>query len=246
MLCQCSSLRYAASPELLTHGPFDLYVYRPPGTAQHLALFLSGDGGWGEGLGATAERLAAGATLVAGIDVRHLLASYRLDAAPCISPGADLAELSHYLREHYHLGPAAPVLIGHSAGATLAYVALAQAAAGTFQGALTLSFCADLDLTKPLCPALADVPLPGGVRLLPAASLPAPWIALHGLEDGECPAAAARSFASAVRGARFIALPGVTHNYRERSDLDRRLWWPQFDAAYRELAGPPAAPSGAP
>jgi acetyl esterase/lipase len=45
------------------------------------------------------------------------------------------------------------VLIGHSAGATLAYVALAQARPRTFAGALTLSFCTELDLTRPLCAA---------------------------------------------------------------------------------------------
>jgi type IV secretory pathway VirJ component len=239
LLCQCASLEHVAQPELLSHGPFDLYVYRPPGRAQHLALFLSGDGGWGSELGAIAERLSSAGTLVAGINVRRLLAAYRLDAAGCISAGTDLAELTHYLQEHYQLGHEAPVVIGHSAGATLAFVALAQSAAGTFAGAITLSFCEDLDLVKPLCPAataLHSVARSDGVRLLPPAAVPAPWIALHGLDDEVCPAPEARTFVDAITGARFIGLPGVTHSYHHMS-----RWWPQFQIAYRELAVPAAA-----
>ena len=240
LLCQCASAPYTGHPELQSHGRFDLYVYRPLGPAQRLALLLSGDGGWSSVLGAIARRLTASGTLVAGIDVRHLLASYRVDSAGCVDPGADLAELSRYLQEHYGLGRAAPVVIGHSAGATLAFVALAQSPAGTFTGALTLSFCADLELVKPLCPAPAvhSVATSSGVRLLPPPALPAPWIALHGLEDEVCPAPEARTFAGAISGVRFVALPGVTHAYHHMG-----RWWSQFAAGYRQLAALPAAPA---
>lgn len=127
---------------------------------------------------------------------------------------------------------AAPTLIGHSAGATLAFVALAQSAPGAFAGAITLSFCADLDLAKPLCPNPGAVPLPrsGGVRLQPPVALPAPWIALHGLDDEVCPPEDSRTFATAIPGAHFIALPGIDHGYR---NIDR--WWPQFEAAYQQI-----------
>jgi type IV secretory pathway VirJ component len=244
LLCQCASLEYAGQPELLSFGRFDLYVYRPQGTARHLALFLSGDGGWGSELATIAQRLAVSGTLVVGINVRRVLASYRLDSAECVSPGADLAELAHYLQQHYQLQHEAPVLIGHSAGATLAFVALAQSPPGSFAGALTLSFCEELDLVKPLCPAPAVQPAirsvvrSGGVRLLPPPSLPAPWIALHGLDDEVCPAPEARAFVGAVGGARFVGLPGITHSYHHMS-----RWWPQFEAAYRALVAPPAAPA---
>lgn len=61
-------------------------------------------------------------------------------------------------------------------------------------GALTLSFCPDLDLSKPLCaaPGLRSLTRTSGVWLLPPpAALPAPWYALHGLDDTVCPAAEA-------------------------------------------------------
>jgi len=244
LLCQCASLQYAAPPQRLSHGPFDLYVYRPQGPAPHLALLLSGDGGWSSELGAIAQRLTATGTLVAGIDVRRVLTSYRLDPAECVSPGPDLAELTHYLQERYQLEHAPPVVIGHSAGATLAFVALAQSPTGTFAGALTLSFCDDLDLVKPLCPAPAVryVARSDGVRLLPPPALPGRWIALHGLEDEVCPAAEARTFAGAIRGAQFVGVPGIAHGYHHMS-----RWWPQFAAAYAELVALAANPaSGAP
>jgi type IV secretory pathway VirJ component len=239
LLAHCSYLPFG-STERLSHGRFEhLRIYRPPGSAQRLALLLSGDGGWSSTLGALAQRLASTGTLVAGVDSRALLASLARDPAGCISPGADLAELAAWLREHYRLGSPAPVILGHSAGATLAFIALGQAPAGTFSGALTLSFCADFDLTKPLCPAPAVQyrARVGGVRLVPAARLPAPWIALHALDDTECPAADSRSLTAATPSARFVALPGLTHSYHHMS-----RWWGQFESAYRELAGLPGTP----
>lgn len=239
LLAHCS-YRSFGSTEQLSHGRFEhLRIYRPPGSTQRLALLLSGDGGWSSTLAALAERLASTGTLVAGVDTRALLASLARDPASCVSPGADLGELAAWLREHYRLGSPAPVILGHSAGATLAFIALAEAPGGTFSGALTLSFCADFDLTKPLCPAPAVQyrPRRGGVRLLPAARPPARWIALHALDDSECPAADGRSFAAAIPGARFVALPGLTHSYHHMS-----RWWGPLESAYRELAQLPATP----
>jgi type IV secretory pathway VirJ component len=222
------------STEQLSHGRFErLRIYRPPGSARRLALLLSGDAGWSSTLGALSARLATTGTLVAGIDSRALLKVLARDPSSCISPGADLAELAAWLGERYALTSRAPVLLGHSAGATLAFIALAQAPAGTFSGALTLSFCADFDVSRPLCPApaLQYRARAGGVRLLPAGALPAPWIALHALDDAECPPTDSRSLAAATPGARVITLPRVTHSYHHMS-----RWWDPFESAYRELA----------
>lgn len=223
--------------ERISHGPFHevrIYLPRPP--AQHLALLLSGDGGWGRPLPEIARRLTDQGALVAGIDVRDLFSSYLGDPRSCVSPGADLADLARYLEQRYALPDTPAVLIGHSAGATLVYIALTQSPAGAFAGALTLSFCADLDLSKPLCaaPGLRSLPRTSGIRLLSAPSaLSEPWYALHGLDDTECPGAEAREFVARLPSARFIALPGITHSYHH---LDR--WWPAFEAAWRQLAPP--------
>jgi type IV secretory pathway VirJ component len=242
LLCQCGAPAGGAHQEVIREGQFgQLRLFEPPARpAHHLVLLLSGDGGWGPGLDAIAQRLASGGTAVAGIDVRTWRAALEQAASTCVSPGASLAQLGRSLQARFALHEP-PVLIGHSAGATLAYVALAQGRAPDFRGAVTLSFCVDLDLAKPLCaaPALRSTPRSGGVRLAPGGALPAPWVGLHGLDDRECPAAEGRSFMQAVPGARFVPLPGQGHTY---DDIDS--WWAWFSAAYRALT--PAQVPGSP
>ncbi len=234
-LCACTRMDSTGITERLSYGSFhELRIYRPQPPGQHLALLLSGDGGWGAPLPAIAQRLSAQGTLVAGIDVRDLFARFERDPHECVSPGADLVNLAHYLQQRYALPDAPPVLVGHSAGATLAYIALAQSSAGSFAGALTLSFCADLDLLKPVDRGVRFLPRSGGVRLLPSsAALPAPWLALHGLDDAVCPAADAREFVLGVPGTRYIGLPEISHSYHHTS-----RWWPAFDSAWHQLIAP--------
>lgn len=237
-LSQCGPHRGEPAPERFARAPFGVVrVYRPQGEVSGLALLVSGDGGWGAGSGAIAQELAGQGTLVAGIDGKEFLRGLGAGGAPCASPGTDLAQLAQSLIARYHLPPHSRVtLVGHSAGASLVYVALAQAAPGTFSGALTLSFCTELELPRPLCPAAAlrGAATPSGTELQPGGALPAPWIAVHGREDQVCPAAAGARFAGGVPGARFIEVPGVDHTYR-----DRARWWPAFVAGYRELSPAP-------
>jgi len=122
-LCSCTAVDTGVG-ERLSYGPFHaVRIYSQPG-AQYLALLLSGDEGWGSPLDAIASRLSSQRTLVAGIDVHDLLSSYARSPQSCVSPGVDLADLAHYLRQRYSLRDVPVVLIGHSAGATLASVAL--------------------------------------------------------------------------------------------------------------------------
>lgn len=240
LACQCSA-ETPVRTEHLSYGQFTtLRMYLPKAAAGHLVLLISGDGGWGAGLDFIAGGLTEEGALVAGIDGAEFLLALARSADSCASPAAQLDGLARYLSQRYHLPAVPPVVVGHSAGASLAFVAIAQSAPGTFAGALTLSFCDEFDLRKPLCPAapVHEVPRRGGWLLLPAGALPAPWIALHGLSDRVCPAPAARAFAAAMPGVRFVGIPGVDHHYR-----DPKQWWGTFIGAYRELASPaPAAP----
>lgn len=224
--------------ETLSHGRFrEVHVYKPKAEVQHFVLFFSGDGGWDDGLGDIAKTLADQGTLVTGIDTNDLFEELEKDGGKCVFPVGDLENLSHFVQAYYKLPTYfTPILIGHSAGASLAYAALAQAPAGTFTGGLSLSFCADLDLHKPLCKAanLDYSPRPddAGVRLLPPAKgLAAPWVALHGTQDEVCSAKEAQAFVAKTPGARFIELPGVAHTYDEME-----AWLPQFDAAFASIA----------
>jgi type IV secretory pathway VirJ component len=242
---QCGAGERDAAPERFTHAPFDsVRVYRPHGEARHLAVLISGDGGWGAGIGSIAQDLAAQDTIVAGIDGAEFLRSLARSPGGCASPGEELAQLGRYLTIRYRLPPGAPpILVGHSAGASLAYVALAQEPPGTFAGLVTLSFCTELDLTRPLCPApaLRGSTIESGFALQPGGGLSAPWVAVHGTADRVCPAPAGAAFAQAVPGTRFVAVAGVDHNYR-----DRNLWWPAFIAAYRQIAAGPAGSAAPP
>jgi type IV secretory pathway VirJ component len=116
----------------------------------------------------------------------------------------------------------------------LAYATLAQAPRGIFGGALSLSFCQELDLAKPLCKAesLQYSMLKEGARLTPPVTLRAPWYLVHGSDDKVCSASEARQFASLTRNAKYIELPNVGHNYPRQTDL----WLPQFKTAYAQLA----------
>ena len=173
--------------ETLSHGRFhEVHVFKPKSEVQHFVLFFSGDGGWDDGLGEVAKALADQGTLVAGVDTSDLFEELEKDGGKCVFPVGDMENLSHFVQAYYKLPTYfTPILIGHSAGASLAYAALAQAPPHTFTGALSLSFCADLDLHKPLCKA-ANLDYTsrtddGGVRLLPPPKgLSAPWVALHG------------------------------------------------------------------
>jgi type IV secretory pathway VirJ component len=224
--------------ETLSHGRFhEVHVFKPKSEVRHFALLFSGDGGWDDGVGDIARTLSDQGTLVAGVDSSDLFEELEKDGGKCVFPVGDLENLSHFVQAYYKVPTYfTPILIGHSAGASLAYAALAQAPPGTFTGALSLSFCADLDLHKPLCKAAnldytsrAD---DGGVRLLPPPKgLSAPWVALHGTEDEVCSLKEAQTFVSKTPGARFIALPGVTHNYG-----DMESWLPQFDSAFSSIA----------
>jgi len=227
----------AARAETLSHGRFKhVEVFRPAGEVKHFALLMSGDGGWSSKLAVIADALAADGTLVAGIDTTELFDSLEKDGGSCVSPVGDLENLSHYVQAYYKVPTYyTPFLIGHSAGATVAYAALAQAPEGIFAGALTLSFCVELDLRKPLCQ------LQGlrytkryrgeGAKLLPPPQLHAPWVALHGSADRVCPIGESRTFAARTPGARFVELPHVTHNYPGTKD-----WLPQLKQAYASMA----------
>jgi type IV secretory pathway VirJ component len=220
-----------ASP--LSHGRFkQLAVYAPVGTPASVVLLLSGDEGWTGRVIEVAQQLQQRGALVVGIDLREFNASLEADGAECVFPDGDLENLSHFVQAYYRLPSyLAPMLIGYSSGATLAYATLAQAPRDTFASAISLSFCPALDLHKPLCKG-------SGV-------IGNPWVVMQGENDRLCPAAAARDFVAKVRGAAFVLLPQVDESFAPASK-----WLPQFQAAFDSLAAhgasvrrPPSPPA---
>ena len=220
-------------------------LYGDPQHASQVVLFFSGDGGWNQGVVEMAKRLGAIDALVVGIDVPRYLDSLKKSSEECAYPAGDLESLSQFIQKKLERPQyTAPILLGYSSGATLAYATLAQAPAGTFKGAISLGFCPDLEATKKFCKGsgLASGPLPQGKGILfePATNLEAHWIAFQGEIDKTCDAAATEHFVKQVPGAEIVLLPKVGHGFSVSKN-----WLPQLEDAYRRMVrktSPPAEP----
>lgn len=227
-----------ASEETLAFGRFGaVTVYRAKAQPAHVAIFVSGDGGWNKGVVDMARELAGLDVLVAGVDIRRYLKALAGSAEPCVYPASDFEALGQFIQKHDGFSDyRPPVLVGYSSGATLVYALLVQAPPGTFKGALSLGFCPDLALSKPFCKGsgLAFVPGPKGkgVVFLPAARLESPWIALQGEADQVCDPPSTERFVGQVKGASVVLLPKVGHGYAVPAN-----WMPQFKQAFGRIAG---------
>jgi type IV secretory pathway VirJ component len=202
-----------AAPAALSHGRFhDLAVYAPTGKPTSFVLFLSGDEGWNSGADALAKQLVQHEAMVVGIDLPKFKVALQADGGQCVFPDGDLENLSHYVQAYFHNSTyLAPILVGVSAGGTMAYGVLAQAPKDTFAGALSLGFCPNLDLAKPLCKGsgleFAANARGAGVTLLPIGHLANPWVVLQASKNQACPVAATRDFVAKVHGAAMAILP---------------------------------------
>jgi type IV secretory pathway VirJ component len=151
----------------------------------------------------------------------------------CAYPAADFEALSQYVQKQEGLAEyLTPVLVGYSSGATLVYAVLAQAPGNTFAGAISLGFCPDLDITKPLCKGagLTGQRQKNGYVFDPVPHLEKPWVALQGGIDKVCDPGQTRAFVAQVPHGKIIELPDVGHGFSVY-----RNWLPQFKAAFQEI-----------
>jgi type IV secretory pathway VirJ component len=218
-------------------------VYAPSGPPASVVLFVSGDGGWNQGVVPMAERLRGLGALVVGIDIRTFVRNLESSSARCAYPAGDLEELSRAVQLWQKL-PAylPPILVGYSSGATLVYAALVSAPPETFSGAISLGFCPDLEIHKPLCRGRALQSRPRnkavGFDLEADPTLSVPWYVFQGDTDQVCDAAATRAYAARVPAAHLVWLPKVGHGFSVP-----RNWEPQFVEAYRSLTTARKEPS---
>jgi type IV secretory pathway VirJ component len=230
----------------------ELALYRDSPQPSQVVLFVSGDGGWNQGVVDMAKALASLDALVVGIDIRTYLAALRKSDEKCLYPAADFEALSQYLQKKLDFPSyRIPVLVGYSSGATLVYATLAQAPPNTFRGGISLGFCPDLDVAKPFCKGSGLTSTPNakgpGIRFDPIEEIASPWIAFQGAIDQVCDANATQQYVSRVKGAEIVLLPKVGHGFSVQKN-----WMPQFrDAFGRLLKGtqsaafePEASPSG--
>jgi type IV secretory pathway VirJ component len=214
-------------------------IYRPKATPKQVVLFLSGDGGWNLGVIEMAKQLRDQGALVAGISTPHYLQALEKSTEGCAYPPAEFEQFSHYLQAKEAIKSYIyPIIAGYSSGATLVYGALVQAPQGTFAGGLSLGFCPDLELSKPLCPNGGLKPTPRGkakgVNLNAVPALHDPWQVLQGASDEVCPAAATMAFIKPIKRAEVVLLAKVGHGYSVENH-----WLPQYLAAYQKLSQAP-------
>ncbi len=210
-------------------------LYYRSAQPSHVVLFVSGDGGWNKGVVDMARELSSLDTLVVGIDIIHYLKELENSNEKCSYPAADFEMLSKFIQKKFDFSSyVLPILVGYSSGATLVYATLVQAPPNTFGGAISLGFCPDLPLTKPLCREYGLEWKPGprgrGYSFLPASNLQTPWVAFQGTIDQVCNATAVESYVKQVREGAIVLLPKVGHGFAVQ-----RNWMPQFRQTFKNL-----------
>lgn len=254
MVSNPAATRLLAAPvyqvDTLTYGKFGtVSVYRTSDEPSSIVLFVSGDGGWNQGVVSMAKHLASQDATVVGIDIRTYLRATEKGGTSCAYPAADFEQLSQYVQKklgfrRFHR----PILAGYSSGATLVYALLGQAPRGTFDGAISLGFCPDLQIKRTWCKGFGleytQRQDNKGVDFSLMPSIAQPWYVLQGLQDQVCNPTETQAFVAQIPTGHFIALPKVGHGYSVESNwLDEFLQ--SFDAivtAARRTG--PTTPSG--
>jgi type IV secretory pathway VirJ component len=212
-----------------------VHLYIPSTQPKQVVLFLSGDGGWTLGVIEMARLLSLMDAVVAGIDIVHFIKKAGESGEKCWYPAADLEALSKTVQRHLGFTEyLSPVLVGYSSGATLVYAVLAQAPAATFLGGISLGFCPDLTLTKPLCRGTGLDWQPGPKKsediLKPDTKLGVPWFVLHGNIDQVCDPNMSERFVNQTGHGKIVRLPKVGHGFSVEKN-----WLPQFKVAFSEI-----------
>lgn len=219
----------------------DVSVYRPTDLSQArgVVLFVSGDGAWNLGVVDMARRLAPYA-IVAGLSMPAWQKRAERNPDACWYPAGELEVAAQALEKIYALPRyVRPILVGYSSGATVVYGALAQAPPTTFRGAVSLGFCPDLAVARPLCGSKGWKPgwdekkkrswLPEYPGLTEREGGGAKWIALQGLIDEVCSPRQTVAFVEHIPHAKVVSLDGVGHGFSVPS-----RWGAAFDAAVGE------------
>jgi type IV secretory pathway VirJ component len=235
----CALACASAGAETISHGRFqNVALYHPQAPVKELVLLLSGTDGWDRNAEQLAQALTGQGAMVAGISAPAFFAELERDSSSCVFPDGDLENLSHFLQAYYHLpGYAPPILAGYAASAGFVYAMLAQAPEGTFAGGVSLGFCPELPLKKPLCEAERLHFARARNVLSPAQGLQAPWTALQNAQVQSCPVEAAKPFAAADSAAELVTLPDASPQTRPRA------WLPQWQAAFQRISAKRPAPT---
>ncbi len=226
----------AKEQDSLSFNPFGkIMIYRKTPHPSQVVLFVSGDGGWEKGVVDMAKSISTMDALVLGIDFPRYQKSLASSKGSCAYCAADFENLSKFAQKTLGFpNYIKPTLVGYSSGATLVYALLVQAPHNSYQGVVSLGFCPDLILPKPMCRGNGlewTGPFKGKGYIFSAAKqVDAPWIVFQGLKDQVCDPPETEDFVQKVGNAEIVTLPKVGHGFSAS-----RNWLPQFDYAFGRL-----------
>ncbi|HYV50049.1 MAG TPA: AcvB/VirJ family lysyl-phosphatidylglycerol hydrolase [Myxococcaceae bacterium] len=162
-----------------------------------------------------AKALAERGALVLSCDVPRYLRAFP-ETQKCVYPAGDLEALAQYaekklgFQEYLH-----PVVVGIGPMGGLAYASLAQAPKGTFRGAVSVGFCAEVESPKAICSGSglrrARAKSGKGDAFTAGGELDVPWVVVQGSEDKVCSVEAARGFVAGTGNGRVVEVAGLGH-----------------------------------
>ena len=230
----------AAVTDIVNYGSFgNVSIYKPTANPKSFVLFISGDGGWNQGVVDMAKNIVNQGAMVVGVNIRTYLTNLKKQNQKCYYPAGDFENLSLEIQKIYKFNTYyKPILVGYSSGASLIYGVLAQAPANTFKGAIALGFSPDIELDKTLCngSGLTTKVLQSGKSfyLNPSNKLTAPFIVLQGTNDKVCSYKATEKYMKEVNKEQLIILPKVGHGFSVTKN-----WLPQFITAFTQVQNTP-------
>jgi type IV secretory pathway VirJ component len=214
-----------AMAEKINAAPFgDIAVYRPVGKVKSVAFFFSGEKGWSATETIMTGELTSADTLVLGIDLPAFTKNLAADGKSCLYLAGVLQDTARAIEKQLALKDyIEPMVVGFSAGSTMAYAAVAAAPPSTFKGGLALSFCPDEKVAHALCKGGTLPATSAGTTLVPARSLSAPFTVLQGTADSVCAPDRTHEFFQGMNGASVVDLAKVGHDFATPDDYRRQL-----------------------
>lgn len=202
---------------------------------KNLIIMISGDAGWKYGVREFAAEFSKMNSVVAGVNILSYYKYLGRQKSDCYTVSSDFVELAASVERTYSFSEyVLPVVMGYSSGATLVYVILSQARAGTFKGGISLGFCQEIRIPRRMCQingfADKEIEKSKNYLLVPDSKLGNQWIVLQGMRDRICNYNEVNEFVLKCSNSRLISIPEEDHSFSRWSDF-----MPQWKRAYNEL-----------
>jgi type IV secretory pathway VirJ component len=200
-----------ATPDSFKFGRFGtIPIVHPAGDPTQVVVLVSGDKGLGEREAAMAKALVATGAMVFEVDTVHYFSTAGKGEGR-LFPAVDFEALSQIGQREaglqaYHQ----PILVGTGIGASLVYVALAEAPPHTFAGTVSDGFCAVIASDRLFRRGNGlkidpNWPKPA-MRLLPNAGIENPWMLLDN-PGMTCASGKPTNFLNAIDSAKMFPAP---------------------------------------